>query len=252
MTPGVLDLLMSEEWPEAIPHFLICSDLEEDKNERAEGILDYIGQDLTDKNILDFGCGEGHLAFNAAKICNKSIGYDIKQSGILNWEEQQSTNSVLTTNFNKVIENGPYDLVIIYDVLDHTTNPTEVLVQVRSICHSKTKIFLRCHSWMSRHGSHLYKKINKAWINLFFTEEELNSIGLKQTEFIQKYYYPLKTQSEWIEKSGLKKISEDIICCQIEQFFKQQDLISRIDPEFNGVLPEWQMSQVFNDYMLEI
>ena len=71
-----------------------------------------------------------------------------------------------------------------------------LLNQVKSVCGPQTKIFTRCHSWMSRHGSHIYKQLNKAWVHLFFTEDELVKMGLK-LDFTFKYFFPLKTQQNW-------------------------------------------------------
>ena len=244
---GLLDLLMSNEWPEATPTFLICEDSEDDKMERAEGILDYIGDDLTNKKVLDFGCGEGHVALKASETAIKSVGYDIVQSGVLAWE--LGDKCLLTTDFAKVVADGPYDFIILYDVLDHCKDPVVALNQVKSVCTPETKIFVRCHSWMSRHGSHLYKQLNKAWVHLFFTEDELVKMGLK-LEFIFKYFFPIKTQQDWFAVAGFNTVSSDVIKTAVEPFFRRPELTARIPSEFNGVFPEFQMSQVFNDYTL--
>lgn len=244
-----LDLLMSDDWPEAAPSFLICDENEDDKKERAEGIIDFIEPNLEGKKILDFGCGEGHVAEYAAKASLKSIGYDLIHSGKLEWEIENS-NFLLTTDWLKVLSNGPYDLIILYDVLDHCENPVEVLQRIKSVCKSDTKIFVRCHSFMSRHGGHLYRQLNKAWLHLFFSDEELEKIGVKM-EFTKKTYFPIRDQKSWIQSSGLKIIAEDIIRTQVEDIFKGPLFVSRLPQEFkNHEYPEWQMSQVFNDYIL--
>lgn len=242
---NLFNLLNSTNWPEAVSEFLICSDSDDGKNERAEGILDYIGETIQNKTILDFGCGEGHVATKAAETAKKVIGYDIAQTGTLPWGE------LLTTDFSKVQENGPYDIIIMYDVLDHCKDPVAALKQIFSVCDSQTKIFVRCHSWMSRHGSHLYKQLNKAWAHLIFTEDELSSLGIK-TEFIQKTYFPLQAQKEWFEGGGLRIIKSDIIKSIIEPFFRKKELSERLTKQFDGKFPEWQISQLFNDYVLQI
>lgn len=243
----LLDLLVTDEWPEAVPEFLICSDSDEDKNERAEGILDYIGDDLSGKKVVDFGCGEGHVAIKAGETALKSVGYDIVKTGNLVWEDDSK---LLTTDFSKVLANGPYDLVILYDVLDHSEDPVAVLNQVKTVCGSDTKIFIRCHSWMSRHGGHLYKQLNKAWLHLFFTEEELSLMGIK-LDFCQKYYFPIFQQKQWFDASGLNVNSEDVIKTIVEPFFRKNEFSNRIPKDYKE-FPEFQMSQVFNDYILRI
>lgn len=245
---ALFNMLQSSEWPEAVPEFLICSETEEDKCERAEGILDYIDIELKDKKVLDFGCGEGHVSLKAAETSALSVGYDVKPSGAMTWEQKDKY--LLTTDFSKVQNQGPYDLVILYDVLDHSEDPVAILKQVKSVCHSGSQIFVRCHSWMSRHGSHLYKQMNKAWVHLFFTAEELASMGLKP-DIVQRYYFPMNHQHDWFKNADLKIKSEDVIKGIVEEFFKKPEIKSRLPNAFKE-FPEWQMSQSFNDYFLTL
>ena len=126
-----------------------------------------------------------------------------------------------------------------------------MLQQVKSLCSPNTKIFVRCHSWMSRHGGHLYRQINKAWVHVFFTEEELHKMGVK-TEFVQKYYFPIDHQEGWFKKANLKIVHADSTRTSIEPFFRRPELVKRIPIEYQNNFPEWQMSQVYNDYVLKL
>jgi len=242
----LLELLDGSDWPEAAPQFLICEDSENDKLERAEGILDYIDDKLEGKKVLDFGCGEGHVALKASETADFVVGYDIVRP-----THSGNDKCLLTDDFSKVVEKGPFNLVILYDVLDHCKDPVAALNQVKSVIGPDTKVFVRCHSWMSRHGAHLYKQLNKAWVHLIFTEEELAKMGVK-TEFVQKYYFPINTQNQWFTAGGLNVVSSDVIKCVVEPFFRKPELSAILAKNFDGVFPEWQMSQVFNDYVLGI
>jgi 2-polyprenyl-3-methyl-5-hydroxy-6-metoxy-1,4-benzoquinol methylase len=243
----LLDLLASDEWPKAAPDFIICDDQkEDDKKERAEGILNWLDYDLKDKKFLDFGCGEGHVATEAKKRGADATGYDIVKSGNLAWED-----GLLTTDFSKIFDQN-FDIIFLYDTLDHCEDPSAALKQVMSVSTEKTKIFVRFHSWMSRHGSHLYQEINKAWVHLFFTEEELKKLGAN-IKFVQKYYTPLITQKKWILENGFKITYEDITKCVVEPFFKkiESEEFLKIKKEIKK-FPDWQMSQTFNDYEIKI
>mgnify|MGYP003333354394 FL=1 len=245
-TQPLVDLLLSDEWPDAVPPFLICSDSEDDKKERADGILDYVNFDLSGKRFCDFGCGEGHVALAASQKAAKSVGFDIRQSGQNEWEKDDSC--LLTTDFVRLKSCAPFDFITIYDVLDHSINPLEVLENVADISHKGTKVFVRCHSWMSRHGGHLYQKLNKAWAHLIFTRTELELMGL-QPENIYKTYFPLATQNSWFQSLNMKVESHDIIKTVVEPFFSRPEFNNRLPYRlFGGKFPEWQMSQVFNDY----
>jgi 2-polyprenyl-3-methyl-5-hydroxy-6-metoxy-1,4-benzoquinol methylase len=246
-TKVFLDLLKSNDWAEAVPTLSICENTEEDKLIRGEGIIDYLNSNLENKKILDFGCGEGHAVFQASKVASKSVGYDLVQSGNLLWEIDDKY--LLTTDFDKVIANGPYDAVILYDVLDHCSDPVNILKKMHVFSTKQTEIFVRCHSWMSRHGSHLYKQINKAWIHVFLTEMELQQFGCKM-DFVRKYYFPLNEHRGWFTKSDLRITFEEISHTTVEPFFQRSEFTSRIPKEFNGEFPTWQLSQSFNDYVL--
>lgn len=245
----LLDLLQSDEWPEAAPGFLICEDNEEDKFDRAEGILDYISEDLSNKKFLDFGCGEGHVVIKASEVCSKAIGYDIAKSGVHTWETHNKY--LLTQNYDKLVKYAPYDIILLYDVLDHCNDPIDLMKLVKGMCSAETKVFVRCHPWMSRTGGHLYKKLNKAWIHLVFTEEELAKMNCR-IENVRKYNYPLKTQSVWFNASGFETVQLDTISTIVEPFFQKPQIAERINVEFDGTFPEPQMKQNFNDYILKI
>lgn len=249
----IINLLQSEEWPEAVPAVLICEDTEEDKTERAEGILSLLDENIENKKFLDFGCGEGHVAMKASELSSISIGYDICQTGQLAWEGNDKF--ILTSDFSKVEKYSPFDVVLLYDVLDHCQSPTEVLNLVKSVCNSSSRIHVRCHSWMSRHGGHLYKTLNKAWAHLLLTEEELEFLNVK-LPFLQKYFFPIDNQKKWFYDSGFNVLQEDIISSEVESFFtNNKKLVSRMLEITNKSFkkfPKWQMSQDFNDYILNV
>ena len=246
------ELVKSDDWPEAAPEFLICEENEQDKLDRAEGIVNYISQDLREKKFLDFGCGEGHVASKIAGLeTTKSYGYDIVKTGLLNWEQPEN-NFLLTTDFEKIKADAPYDIVLIYDVLDHADNPVEILQKVAELTNESSKIFVRCHPFSARHGTHMYRKLNKAYIQLVFTDEELQTMGLTN-DIKQRTYFPVSSNNSWFADAKFKVINHDIVKTLVEDFFKNNKLVSQriMRSEYNKSFPDYQMSQVFNDYILQ-
>jgi len=254
-------LLGSEDWPESVPEFQITDESSEsDKDSRAETIADLFVQISPGKKFLDFGCGEGHVAKHVSKS-NFAVGYDISPSKIQSspWNIK-SDSLALTSDFGVVRSNGPYDEILIYDVLDHADNPVEVLKMAKSVLAENGFIRVRCHPWCSRHGGHLYRKINKAFVHLVFSETELSEMGIDSDKTIaKKVIYPMATYEEYISQANLLKISMYVDNQEPESFFSDAPLVSeRIKiaiPEGNGSkkrqeFPHFQIQQCFLDFIL--
>ena len=266
------NLLNSEDWPEAVLEFQIADDTsEEDKTDRAEGIVDIlIEESLENKKFLDFGCGEGHAVKYTSEDCANgdptiSVGYDIEKQGSLEWENDEKF--LLTTDFEKVKAKGPFDVILIYDVLDHAENPAEVLNQVSSILKNNGTIYLRCHPWSGRHGGHAYRKINKAFVHLVFSEKELKNLGIEDNGHNNKVLFPIATYSrlfagvdgsQILHGTRLSVNSPDVEDQEVEPFFKNNELVrKRILTAFEKDnweqnCPQFQMAQCFLDYVIKI
>ncbi|NBT57225.1 methyltransferase domain-containing protein [bacterium] len=253
-------LLESDQWPEAVFSLQIADEnSESDKAERAEGIADILLPPFSGKKFLDFGCGEGHVAKYVSSEAAVSVGYDITRShsSKIDWENKKD-NLLLTTDFNKATSEGPYDIVMIYDVLDHSSvDLSEILEKAKSVLAEDGKIYLRCHPWTGRHGGHAYRKINKAFVHLVFKEDELEEMGVK-LEWNRKILFPIGTYNKAIEEAGLVRESEPEVDTQeVESFFEENPLVkSRILAAFGldkwtAEKPAFQMSQCFLDYVLK-
>ena len=223
-------LLRGTKWPFAVHPNLLIANNDQDKLERADSILDWMmGNNLQDKKFLDFGCGEGHVAYQASQRAKLSIGYDINETG---WERFKGTDRfLLTSEFQEAHRHGPYDVILLYDVLDHimTEEPQDVLKDLRSVLKDDGKVYVRCHPWCSRHGTHAYKSLNKAYIHFFFTPEELEKMGVSSLP-TRKIIHPITTYDDWFQKAGLKKIDSEsnVMRETIEPFFQQEDILCKL------------------------
>ena len=248
-------LVASSEWPAAVPAEHICSESETDKVDRAEGILElFIPESLTGLSFLDLGCGEGHVVKQAVKAGSiKTVGYDIVKSGPFEWEE--SENGMLTTAISKVEALGPYDRVLIYDVLDHcgdTNDIGEILNAAKKVLKPNGKIYVRCHPWTGRHGGHLYKEINKAFVHFILTKDELAQLGYEIDPNLIQIIHPEGTYHYFFDAVGLRVVQETAPR-QIESFFNHPLLAKRIEKIYaesfkKGWGAEW--GQDFCDYVL--
>lgn len=268
--------LQDTNWPNAVEPALICNqESEEEKFDRAEGILDMVVT-KTVKNVkfLDFGCGQGHVVEKAsAQECKLAVGYDIESQ---NWQNRK-TGLLLTTDWEEVKKHGPYDIVLVYDVIDHIVSPTyeivdchnppneivEVFKKIKSITAQAGSIYVRCHPWVSKHGSHLYSKLNKAFLQLIFTDKELLQLGIVNTSLsVQKIIHPLNTYSKIFNLAGFKNVRENArLTDPVEPFFERNPLIAKrikqnwltsADSELrNGnKFPIFQMEMQFIDFQI--
>jgi len=212
--PALIELVKA--WPAAVPQFMICDENDEDeKFDRADGIIElFIEDPLT--RFLDFGCGEGHTIITPKNNAKVKVGYDIIKPKL-----KEANGGILTNDLNIVNKLAPFDQILIYDVLDHCKNPTEVLKKAKELLSAKGIIYLQCHPWISRHGAHQYRKLNKAFIHLVFSEQELK----EQFDFVLEdslRVTNLTLYEKWISESKLKVISKNIEKQDVERaFFKQ-------------------------------
>jgi 2-polyprenyl-3-methyl-5-hydroxy-6-metoxy-1,4-benzoquinol methylase len=251
------ELLHSDQWPAAVDEHLICDPTsEEDKFCRAEGIVELIiKKNLRNKKFLDFGCGEGHTVHKTTKQGPEiAIGYDIEVHG--SWNKFSSKQIIFTTDLKEVGSKGPYDAILIYDVLDHMPRgQTEMLRKLKNMLKHDGSVYLRTHPFCSRHATHLYHDLNKAFVHLVFTDEELQQLGMGG-EPTARVLYPYATYHPWIQKSGFKIVTENVSREDIEPFFQNHKLIRQrikrnFDPKNVPNFPTQQLKQQFCDYVLK-
>jgi len=249
----IKEKLAENDWPQAID--LSCvPQTEADEIKRADNIIDLIVTEfLKDLKFLDYGCGQGYVAHAATKRgVTLSVGYDLK----INWAQFQDTSRLLLTgDFQEVMKHGPYDVVLLYDVLDHYKgNPLEALHRIKDMLSPRGRVYVRNHPWCSRHGTHLYNQINKAYLHLLLDEVELARIGGYASDHTIKLIRPVDTYREWFHKAGFTIKNEIILTQPVESFFTSFDnaiIKEKAAKHWDGEDPTRYMSLQFVDYLLE-
>lgn len=235
-------LLFSSTWPEATPAFAICK-TETDKLDRAAAVLDDMNVNLTGKRFLDFGCGEGHAVVVAAERGAAATGYD---------PEKVSDNSLVTSDWDAVKLHGPYEVVLICDVLDHCDDPVAALKMVREVISPDSVVYCRCHPWTSPHGGHHYHTVNKAYAHLVFSENEQAELGMEPPPTGVRTMFPHVDNEAWFTSAGFHVVWHEQVGVEVDRFFKTNPILSRrlSRPEYKGKFPDKQLSQEFNNYVI--
>lgn len=212
----LINLIKSDDWPQAVDPDLIChQDSHNDQVIRAEGILEFcVDEEIDNKKFLDFGCGEGFVAEQALeRSASISVGFDIAPF------QRKEIKAFCTNDWNKVREFAPFDVVLIYDVLDHCIeNPVDLLLKIREVLQKSSTVYVRLHPWISRHGSHLYHDLNKAFLHLIAPKRLLKKIGAKEL-FTRQLNNPLEEYESWFENAGFDVVFKNVINEQVEEFF---------------------------------
>lgn len=249
--------LQSSKWPEAVNPHLICDpNSHDDKIERGKGVIELmIEENLNGLKFLDYGCGEGQCAYVSADYnTDMSVGYDIVKND--NWDKMPpKSNLLFTSNFADVQTRGPFDVIVLFDVIDHLSsgNPVGVLKEAKSVLADTGKIYMRTHPFTSRHATHLYHDLNKAYIHLVFTKDELEQL-IPNSQFKEHNLgvtTPIATYKQFIADAGLNILTKRDVTEKVESFFKIPKIAERIMKNTNmPSFPEFQMSLQFIDYVL--
>ena len=211
--------LEDAEWPEAVVTDSICNS-DNKIQERAQNILDYfIPEPLENKKFLDYGCGNAStLEVARRKNASFAIGYD-----------PYSNENGVEKDLGIIKSHGPYDVILVYDVLDHLENisPVEALKQVKKLLSTNGTIYLNNHPWCSRHGGHLYKAKNKAFMHMVFDEVELTRMGGYAPDCSTLHILkPLEEYRLWIAEADLEVVSEMVIRDKVEPFFLKNYVVN--------------------------
>lgn len=197
-------LMAIDCWPEAFPSFMASKSSAQDQVNRANAVLDMmLDRNVEGMRFLDYGCGEGWIVQEILKRgVAESWGYDIEESE--NWPNLKG--KLKMTSKGNDMHSSHFDVVMLYDVLDHCEDPVAVMAHVRNCVSPKGVVYVRCHPWTSRHATHLFKQgINKAYLHLFLKYHEIESLISGKPMFTREEKRPFEAYHWWFKDFDIKK-----------------------------------------------
>lgn len=243
-------------WPVAANPRQIIVSLDDQKRRAATVVRAYLQLPrIRDKKLLDFGCGTGSIGRAAAILgAAEAIGFDLHETD--EWKTSQAR-LTLTTDWNVVRERGPYQTVLLYDVLDHVApapgalelephlEATAAGPAINGIAAALLKLkevapaaeyVVRCHPWLSKHGTHLYLTLNKAYAHLFLDEQLIADLGGIQTPTLP-LRFPLASYAQAFARAGFRINSMEVTRNKLDPFFDNDYFKHRLLKSFYGDTP---------------
>ena len=223
----IQDLMDIDCWPEAVPHFLVASTTDKDQKHRATSVMDMVlDRAIEGANFLDFGCGEGWTTLEAKKRGANAIGYDLISSP--KWNDMNGPKFV--TSLDDV--GSDFDVVMLYDVLDHCMEPEELMSSIQSRLKKTGVVYVRCHPWTSRHATHLFKQgLNKAYMHMFLSWDEIYELTKQKPMFTRVEKDPIQAYRWWFK--NFKIVKERMTKEPVSDFFKHPDFKTLLTNEQN-------------------
>lgn len=157
-------------WPVALPTGAIVAN---DSQKWARANTIFTKFETFRGKTLDFGCGEGHTTVALHDQNIQVVGYD--NQVYENWVKISSSDELFTADWDTIVRDGPYDSILLHDVLDHVEGEEveEALEKVDSVLAEKGRVYVMTHPYSSRHGGHLYTTTNKAYLHLLLDDEDI-------------------------------------------------------------------------------
>lgn len=154
------------------------------KRKRAKKIVGRIIKIKKEGRFLDIGCSAGFILEAARENGFETYGVDISPHGLRHAREALQLNVVGGFLQDIHFPNGFFDVIVMYDVIEHLPDPTKTLREINRIIKSDGLIEI----WTPNMGHRRAKRMGKEWPHII--SDHL-------------YYFSLETLGKMLEKVGL-------------------------------------------------
>lgn len=143
-----------------------------------EEYLRYFSPDIVrDKDVLDFGCGEGALSFHLIRLGARScIGVDLDQKDLDSANSKIRGESISfrrASNTTKVeLENESVDVIVCFDVVEHIMEYESIIREWHRVLRPGGKVLIHWQPWFHPNGHHGQAYIPIPWVHVFLNNRK--------------------------------------------------------------------------------
>jgi SAM-dependent methyltransferase len=186
---------------------------------------DYFSQnDIADKDVVDFGCGEGDLSFLMADMGVRSItGLEISPDRVASAERRSNGCPFLVRPRFLVAKNpdavelatGSVDVILCFDVLEHVMEYEKIIREWHRILRDRGRVLIWWVPWWHPYGPHIESLVPIPWAHVIFSEEIL-------IETCSRVYdMPGFKPRIWdLDEQGVKKPNKWVACNRLPEVNK--------------------------------
>ena len=144
--------------------------------------------------LLDIGCGDGKFVHDAIQRGYDAVGIDLSPDRVSKGKELYNLNDrqIVCKNVDDFTKKEKFDVIVMWDVIEHVESPSLLLSSIKKLCHSKTKIFALTMSV----DSITYKLFKKDWYYINPTQH--------------LHYFSHSTMNKMFQKSDFKIIGVEM------------------------------------------
>ncbi len=144
---------------------------------RSKGILAYLSKHHPmNKNLLDLGCGYGYVMKSFIEAGYDCYGIDPDKSCIDYTQKKSNLNVILGSSEELPYQNDKFDIVLSLGTLEHVSDLTQSLKEIRRVLKDDGVLFLRMRS--NRIWGLPYEYFNISTLRYFSLETQLLSLYL--------------------------------------------------------------------------
>lgn len=200
------------------------------RKKRASACIEKVNNkvSLTDKRVLDIGCGYGALSSalleKGTQVWATEIDADKLKFAQKKLSKNKNFNSILVENETLPYDGCFFDIVFIFDVIEHVKNPAKTIQEASRVLKTGGYLYVEFTPYYSITGHHLYDFAK--WPIHLLPKEKIKKIifSKKIKGFMTAEYY-------WHQFESLNKL-------RIGQFQQMVKKFQKIEERFIIKYPE--------------